>query len=200
MTTMSNSPEVELLHSTWEAMSGGDFAVLEDALAADAQWLGVEDGQLCENRKAILEVMRRNLPGRLQGRIEETIQVGERHRRLNPRKVREPAWKERCLSRGGNHSCNRLRSRRGSCRLVPRAPMVGTSVATASELIALASWLGRARSRSPSVRQGSWHLAPGESRTSRSTSRPMCEAAKRCTRPRRIPAKRRGAEGVRGSL
>ncbi len=78
MNTMSDGPEIALLHRAWEAMSGGDFAVLEEALAADAQWLGVEDGQFCENRKTILQVMRRNLRGRLQGRIEETIQDGPR--------------------------------------------------------------------------------------------------------------------------
>jgi len=33
MTTMSDSPEIELLHRAWEAMTGGDFAVLEDSLA-----------------------------------------------------------------------------------------------------------------------------------------------------------------------
>jgi ketosteroid isomerase-like protein len=98
MTTMSGSPEVELLHRTWGAMSGGDFAVLEDALAADAQWLGVGDGQVCENRKAILEVMRRNLPGRLQGRIEETIQDGPRV--LVAFRPKQPAKLDRPLDEG----------------------------------------------------------------------------------------------------
>jgi ketosteroid isomerase-like protein len=98
MTTMSNSQEVELLHRTWEAMSGGDFAVLEDTLAADAQWLGVEDGQLCGNRKAILEVMRRNLPGRLQGRIEETIQDGPRV--IVAFRPKQPAQVDRSLDEG----------------------------------------------------------------------------------------------------
>jgi hypothetical protein len=78
MTTMSDSPEIELLHCAWEAMIGGDFAVLEESLAEGAKWHGVEDGQLCSGRTEILEVMTRNLPGRLRERIEETIQTRPR--------------------------------------------------------------------------------------------------------------------------
>jgi ketosteroid isomerase-like protein len=66
------------LQHAWEAMAQGDLTVLEHALAADAQWHGVEDGQLCGSRKAIVEVIRRNRPGRLRGKIEETIQDGPR--------------------------------------------------------------------------------------------------------------------------
>jgi hypothetical protein len=33
MTTISDSPEIELLHRASEAMTGGDFAVLEESLA-----------------------------------------------------------------------------------------------------------------------------------------------------------------------
>lgn len=76
---MSESTDVELLHRAWEAMSGaGDLSVLEGALDPEAQWLGVEDGQICENRKMILKVMERNLHGGLVGRIEETVEVGGR--------------------------------------------------------------------------------------------------------------------------
>jgi len=76
---MSESTDVELLHRSWEAMSGaGDLSVLEGALDPEAQWLGVEDGQICENRKMILTVMERNLHGGLVGRIEETVEVGGR--------------------------------------------------------------------------------------------------------------------------
>jgi ketosteroid isomerase-like protein len=78
MTTMSDSPEIELLHRAWEAMTRGDFAVLEESLAEGAKWHGVEAGQLCSGHTEILEVMTRNLPGRLRGRIEETIQTGPR--------------------------------------------------------------------------------------------------------------------------
>lgn len=76
---MSESTDIKLLHRAWEAMSGtGDLGVLEGALDPEAQWLGVEDGQICENRKMILEVMKRNLPSGFAGRIEETVEVGER--------------------------------------------------------------------------------------------------------------------------
>jgi ketosteroid isomerase-like protein len=75
---MRESTDIDLLHRTWEAMSSGDLRVLERALDPDAQWLGVEDGQICENRKMILTVMKRNLTVGLAGRIEETIEVGGR--------------------------------------------------------------------------------------------------------------------------
>jgi ketosteroid isomerase-like protein len=58
-------------------MQGGP-EVLRDVLALDAQWYGVGDGQLCEGRKAIIDVMSRNLAGRLRGTVEETIQDGSR--------------------------------------------------------------------------------------------------------------------------
>jgi ketosteroid isomerase-like protein len=74
-----STADIQLLHRAWEAMSrAGDLSVLEGALDPDAQWLGVEDGQLCENRKMILEVMKRNLPRGFAGRIEETVEVGGR--------------------------------------------------------------------------------------------------------------------------
>lgn len=76
---MSESTDIELLHRAWEAMSGaGDLSALEGALDPDAQWLGVEDGQICENRKMILTVIERNLHGGLAGQIEETVEVGDR--------------------------------------------------------------------------------------------------------------------------
>jgi hypothetical protein len=76
---MSESTDIELLHRAWKAMSGaGDLGVLEGALDPEAQWLGVEDGQICENRKMILTVMKRNLPSGFAGRIEETVEVGGR--------------------------------------------------------------------------------------------------------------------------
>ncbi|MGA9284438.1 MAG: hypothetical protein WBV85_03260 [Solirubrobacteraceae bacterium] len=76
---MSDGADIELLHRVWEAMSGdGDLSVLEGALDPEAQWLGVEDGQICENRKMILTVMKRNLPTGFAGRIEETVEVDGR--------------------------------------------------------------------------------------------------------------------------
>jgi ketosteroid isomerase-like protein len=76
---MSESTDIKLLHRAWEAMSvRGDLSVLEGALDPEAQWLGVEDGQICENRKMILKVMKRNLTVGFAGRIEETVEVGGR--------------------------------------------------------------------------------------------------------------------------
>jgi ketosteroid isomerase-like protein len=77
---MSDSTDMELLHRAWEAMSvAGDLSVLEGALDPQAKWRGIEDGPwICENRKMILTVMERNLHGGLVGRIEETVEVGER--------------------------------------------------------------------------------------------------------------------------
>jgi ketosteroid isomerase-like protein len=76
---MSESNDIKLLHRVWAAMSGaGDLSVLEGALDPNAQWLGVDDGQLCDNRKMILEVIERNLHDGFAGRIEETVELGGR--------------------------------------------------------------------------------------------------------------------------
>jgi ketosteroid isomerase-like protein/uncharacterized glyoxalase superfamily protein PhnB len=76
---MRDSPEVELLHRAFQALTNGDFAVLAEALAEDATWRTVEGGSTnCEGRRTIIEVMSRNLAGRLRGSVEETIQHGHR--------------------------------------------------------------------------------------------------------------------------
>jgi ketosteroid isomerase-like protein len=75
---MGESPEIELVRRAWDALIAGGPEVLGEVLAPDAQWYGVEDGQLCDGRKAIIDVMSRNLAGRLRGRIEETVQDGSR--------------------------------------------------------------------------------------------------------------------------
>jgi|ERR1700722_1841911 len=75
---MGESPEIEVLRRTWGAMTEGGPEVLSEVLAPDARWYGVEDGQLCDGHKAIIDVMSRNLAGRLRGQIEETIQDGSR--------------------------------------------------------------------------------------------------------------------------
>ena len=75
---MGESHEIELVRRAWDALIAGGPEVLGEVLAPDAQWYGVEDGQLCDGRKAIIDVMSRNLAGRLRGRIEETIQDGPR--------------------------------------------------------------------------------------------------------------------------
>jgi ketosteroid isomerase-like protein len=55
MNTMSDSPEVELLHRAFEAMTYGDFAVLEATLAEDAKWRTVDElvPQCRTSRRAI---------------------------------------------------------------------------------------------------------------------------------------------------
>jgi ketosteroid isomerase-like protein len=75
---MGESPEIELVRRAWDALIAGGPDVLGEVLAPEAQWYGVEDGQLCDGCKAIIDVMRRNLAGRLRGRIEETMQHGPR--------------------------------------------------------------------------------------------------------------------------
>jgi ketosteroid isomerase-like protein len=75
---MGESPEIELVRRVWDALIAGGPEVLGEVLAPDAQWYGVEEGQLCDGRKAIIDVMSRNLAGRLRGQIEETMQHGPR--------------------------------------------------------------------------------------------------------------------------
>jgi ketosteroid isomerase-like protein len=75
---MGESPEIGLVRRAWDALIAGAPEVLGEVLAPDAQWYGVEDGQLCDGRKAIVDVMRRNLAGRLRGRVEDTVQDGSR--------------------------------------------------------------------------------------------------------------------------
>jgi ketosteroid isomerase-like protein len=79
MTPMNDSPEVELLHCAWEAMTEGDFAVMANSLAENARWRTVWEGPTnCEGRSTIIDEMTRGLAGRLRGRIEEMIQTGPR--------------------------------------------------------------------------------------------------------------------------
>jgi ketosteroid isomerase-like protein len=73
---MGESREILLVRRTWDALIEGGPEILREVLAPDALWYGVEDGQLCEGRKAIIEVISRNLAGRLRGRIEEIVQDG----------------------------------------------------------------------------------------------------------------------------
>jgi ketosteroid isomerase-like protein len=75
---MGESPEIELVRRAWDALLEGGPEVLGEVLAPDAQWYGVGDGQLCNGRKAIVDVLSRNLASRLRGRVEETIQDGPR--------------------------------------------------------------------------------------------------------------------------
>ncbi len=73
---MGESPEIELVRQAWDALLQGGPEALGEVLAPDAQWYGVEDGQLCDGRKAIIDVMSRNLAGRLRGRIGRPSKTG----------------------------------------------------------------------------------------------------------------------------
>lgn len=75
---MGESPEIELVRRAWGALTEGGPEVLGEVLASNANWYGVEDGQLCNGPKAIIDVMSSNLAGRLRGEIEETMQHGSR--------------------------------------------------------------------------------------------------------------------------
>jgi ketosteroid isomerase-like protein len=69
----------QLVRNTWDALSRGDLAPLEKALAPDAKWRAVQDGPWnCESRAAILDVMRHNLAQGLSGRIEDVLPVADR--------------------------------------------------------------------------------------------------------------------------
>jgi ketosteroid isomerase-like protein len=81
--------------------------VLGEVLAPDAHWYGVEDGQLCEGRKAIIDVMSRNLAGRLRGRIEETIQNGSRV--IVAFRPEQPAQLDRPVDKGIAYMVVRIR-------------------------------------------------------------------------------------------
>lgn len=70
---------VALLHRIWDARAEGDLSAMEAALAPDATWRAIDDGPWnCENRADIMRVLRQNLAGGLDGRIEETLPYGER--------------------------------------------------------------------------------------------------------------------------
>lgn len=90
MSAVSDSPDIQLVHRAWEAITHGDLAFLEGVLAPDAKWRAVEDGPWnCEDRDAILDAMSGNLAAGLRGQIEETLQHGPRvlvaFRRERPR-------------------------------------------------------------------------------------------------------------------
>jgi ketosteroid isomerase-like protein len=95
---MGESPEIELVRRAWDALTAGRLEVLDEVLAPDARWYGVEDGQLCDGREAIIDVMSRNLAGRLRGRVEEAIQDGSRV--IVAFRPEQPAQLDRPVDRG----------------------------------------------------------------------------------------------------
>ncbi len=68
------------MRQTWEAISLGNLAPVEELLAPDAKWRAVEDGPWnCENREMIVKVLRQNLvESGLAGRVENVKEVGDR--------------------------------------------------------------------------------------------------------------------------
>jgi hypothetical protein len=77
MSVVGDSPEIELVRRSFEALIQGEYGVLESSLAKNARWRTVEEGQAnCEGRKTIIGIMRRNLGGRLRGTIEEATLAG----------------------------------------------------------------------------------------------------------------------------
>jgi ketosteroid isomerase-like protein len=79
MGMIGESPERELLSRCFDAFSRGDLSVLEDALAEDARWRTVWEGETnCQGRDTIIAIMSRNVGGRLRGRIDEMVQHGQR--------------------------------------------------------------------------------------------------------------------------
>lgn len=68
---MGERPEIELVRRARDALIQGGPEVLGEVLALDAQWYGVEDGQLCDSRQAIIDVM--------TSTVEETIVERLRH-------------------------------------------------------------------------------------------------------------------------
>ena len=76
---MSATPDVQLLERIWEARLTGDLEPLRDALAPDAQWFNVSEGEWdCHDRDTILRVMRSNMDRGISGRMEDVEQFGSR--------------------------------------------------------------------------------------------------------------------------
>ncbi len=75
---MSESGDVALARSLWEGIQDGRLDQLEAALAPDAEWLAVEEGEWdCHDRATILAVMRRNYEaGGMRGALEGLDAVG----------------------------------------------------------------------------------------------------------------------------
>jgi ketosteroid isomerase-like protein len=79
MSAAGETPYVALVRGCFAALRQGDYATLERVLAEKARWEpAIEGVGGCEGRHAILAVMKRNVGGRLRGRIEEATQHGPR--------------------------------------------------------------------------------------------------------------------------
>jgi ketosteroid isomerase-like protein len=76
---VSASGNAQLVEGAFDALATGDFPAAERAFHPAARWRAVEDGPSnCENRRAIMEVLRRNFSAGPGGRIENATDAGER--------------------------------------------------------------------------------------------------------------------------
>lgn len=76
---MSATPDVQLLERIWEARVTGDLGPLREALAPDAQWFNVSEGEWdCHDRETILRVMQGNMDRGISGSMEDVEQFGPR--------------------------------------------------------------------------------------------------------------------------
>lgn len=76
---MSDTADLQLLERIWEARVAGDLGPLRDALAADAQWFNVSEGEWdCHDRDTILRVMQGNMDRGISGNLEDVAQYGPR--------------------------------------------------------------------------------------------------------------------------
>jgi ketosteroid isomerase-like protein len=82
---MPDNPEIKHVRHCFEALTRGDFVVLEASLAEDARWRTVQERATnCEGRDTVIGIMTRNLAGRLRGTIEEMTGRQSGERRLPP--------------------------------------------------------------------------------------------------------------------
>lgn len=76
---MTDAPNVQLLERIWEARLTGDLGPLREALAPDAQWFNVSEGEWdCHDRDTILRVMQGNMDRGISGSMEDAEQFGTR--------------------------------------------------------------------------------------------------------------------------
>ena len=76
---MSDTPDVQLLERIWTARQTGDLGPLREALAPDAQWFNVSEGEWdCHDRDTILRVMQGNKDRGISGSMEDVEQFGTR--------------------------------------------------------------------------------------------------------------------------
>ncbi|MBV8528273.1 MAG: hypothetical protein JOZ75_08170 [Candidatus Dormibacteraeota bacterium] len=76
---MTDTADLQLLERIWEARLAGDLGPLRDALAPDAQWFNVSEGEWdCHDRDTILRVMQANMGRGISGNMEDVAQFGSR--------------------------------------------------------------------------------------------------------------------------